>query len=67
MKIVAMIPARLSSKRIKNKNLRLINNKPLVQYIIDTVKRAKKIDSIYLNSENEIFEIIAKKNNINLY
>ena len=35
MKIVAMIPARLGSTRVKNKNLRLINNKPLIQYAVE--------------------------------
>ncbi len=28
-KIVAMIPARMSSKRVKKKNIRLINDKPM--------------------------------------
>jgi CMP-N,N'-diacetyllegionaminic acid synthase len=40
MKNVAMIPARLGSKRVHNKNLRLINGKPLIGYIIDAVKRS---------------------------
>ena len=35
LKIIAMIPARLNSKRVKKKNLRLINNKPLISYIIE--------------------------------
>lgn len=37
MKIVGMIPARLGSKRIKNKNLRLINGKPFVQHINEDI------------------------------
>ena len=39
MKIVCMIPARIGSKRVKKKNLRLINDKPLISYIIETVKK----------------------------
>ncbi len=38
MKIVAMIPARLGSTRVKNKNLRLINKKPLIQYTLETTQ-----------------------------
>ena len=30
MKIVAMIPARLGSTRVKNKNIRYLGKKPLV-------------------------------------
>lgn len=62
-----MIPARLGSQRVKKKNLRLIDNKPLIQYIIESVNKCKIFDSIYLNSESDIFKKIAKKNKINFY
>ena len=61
-----MIPARLGSTRVKNKNLRLINQKPLIQYIIDSVKESKYLDDISINSEASIFKEIAANNNINL-
>ena len=67
MKIVAMIPARLGSTRVKNKNLRLINKKPLVQYIIDSAKKSEYIEDIYINSEAPIFNKIADENNIHYY
>ena len=67
MKIVCMIPARLGSTRVKNKNLRLINKKPLIQYIIDSAKESKYLDAIYINSEASIFKEIAENNNINFY
>ena len=59
-----MIPARLGSKRVLKKNLRIIGNQPLISYIIDIVKTCKIFDEIYLNSESEIFRNIAdeKKN-----
>ena len=62
-----MIPARLGSKRIKKKNIRLINKKPLIQYVIEKVKKCNIFDEIYLNSESEIFNKIAKENNIKFY
>ena len=62
-----MIPARLGSTRVKNKNLRLINGKPLIQYIIDSAKKSKYLDEIYINSEAKIFEEISKNNKINFY
>ncbi len=50
-----MIPARMGSKRVKSKNLRLLNGKPLIEYVIDTVSKIDIFDDIYVNSEDEIF------------
>ena len=67
MKVVAMIPARMGSKRVKAKNLRLIDGKPLIEYVLDTVSKAKVFDEIYLNSEDEIFSEIADKYAVEFY
>jgi len=67
MKIVAMIPARMGSKRIKNKNLRLINGKPLIGYVLDTIQLADIFDDVYINSESEIFQKIAYDYDFNYY
>ena len=67
MKIVCMIPARLGSKRVIKKNLRLINGKPLISYIIDIVKQCDCFDEIYLNSEAMIFKEIADQHGISFY
>jgi CMP-N-acetylneuraminic acid synthetase/quercetin dioxygenase-like cupin family protein len=67
MKTVCMIPARLGSSRVKKKNLRLINGKPLISYIIDTVKQCDCFDEIYLNSEALIFKEIADQHSISFY
>ncbi len=62
-----MIPARLGSKRVLKKNLRIIGNQPLISYIIDIVKTCKIFDEIYLNSESEIFRNIADEKKISFY
>jgi CMP-N-acetylneuraminic acid synthetase len=67
MKIVAMIPARLGSKRIIKKNLRLIDGKPLISYVLEIVKKCDVFDEIYLNSEAEIFDGIAKEYGVKFY
>ena len=67
MKIVAMIPARLGSKRIIKKNLRLLNGKPLVSYIIESAIGSNAFDEIYLNSESEIFKEIADHHGVKFY
>ena len=67
MKIVAMIPARLGSKRIINKNLRLLNGKPLISYIVESAKKSNAFDDIYINSESEIFKEIADQHGVMFY
>tara|TARA_Y100001935_G_scaffold248077_1_gene244788 strand:- start:4700 stop:5845 length:1146 start_codon:yes stop_codon:yes gene_type:complete len=67
MKIIGMIPARMGSKRVKNKNLRLINHKPLIQYILDAASQAELLDDIYINSESSIFKDIASKSGVRFY
>ncbi len=67
MRIVAMVPARLGSKRIKNKNLRLLDGKPLVFHVIDKAKKAAVFNDIYINSESEIFAEIAKELKVKFY
>jgi CMP-N-acetylneuraminic acid synthetase/quercetin dioxygenase-like cupin family protein len=67
MKIVAMIPARLGSKRVVKKNLRLLNGKPLISYIIESAINSNAFDEIYLNSESEIFKDIADHHGIMFY
>ncbi|MCX6168383.1 MAG: cupin domain-containing protein [Ignavibacteriales bacterium] len=67
MKIVAMIPARLGSQRIKKKNIRLINGKPLISYIIEASIESNIFDEIYINSEAEVFDQLARSYNIKYY
>jgi CMP-N-acetylneuraminic acid synthetase/quercetin dioxygenase-like cupin family protein len=67
MKVVAMIPARMGSKRIKAKNLRLIDGRPLIEYVLDTVSKVTLFDEIYVNSEDEIFSEIAEKYAVKFY
>ena len=67
LNVVAMVPARIGSQRLKMKNLALINNKPLISYVINAAKKSKIFNKIYLNSDHEIFEKIANRYNINFY
>lgn len=67
MKIVAMIPARMGSKRVPKKNLRKILGKQLIQYPIDAAKESGVFDEIYINSESDVFKEIAEKSNIKFH
>lgn len=65
--VVAMIPARLGSKRIKSKNLRLLAGKPLVCHVADKCRQAGVFDDIYINSEADVFAGIADEYGIKFY
>lgn len=67
MKIVAMIPARLGSKRVPKKNLRIIDGQPLISYIIDVVLACNVFDEVYVNSESEVFRKIAEEKGVMFY
>lgn len=66
-KIICMIPARLGSKRIKNKNLRLLEGKPLVSHVAVKAKEAGVFNDIYINSEAEIFSQLCDDFGIKFY
>ena len=66
-KIIAMIPARYGSQRLKLKNLALLDKQPLVWHVINQAKKSKIFDKIVLNSDSLLFEKIAKKNKIEFF
>ena len=61
MKIVAVIPARANSKRIPNKNIRLLNNRPMIYYAIRNALESKFITDIVVTTDSQQIEIIAQQ------
>lgn len=64
--IIAIITARGGSKRIKDKNLKLIAGKSLVERTIDVAKKSKYINKIILSSDKKKILDIGKKKNIEI-
>lgn len=61
MEIIAFIPARSGSTRIKNKNIRLINKRPLIYWTVSKAIKSKKFDKIIFSSDsNKYFKILIK-------
>ena len=60
---IAIIPARGGSVSIPDKNICLLNGKPLINYTIDAAKKSK-IDKIYVSTDSEKISRIVKKENI---
>ena len=55
---IAIIPARKNSKRIKNKNIKLINNKPLIYIVIKILQKSKLFKKIIVSTDsNKIAKI----------
>lgn len=57
---IAIICARSGSKGLKNKNIKLLNNKPLIAWGIELAKKNKNIDSIYVSTDSTIIADIAE-------
>ena len=62
-KILAIVPARGGSKGIKLKNIKLINNLPLISYTLNFINKLKFVDKKIVSSDNKKILKISKKNN----
>ena len=59
MKVLGIIPARGGSKGISRKNIKLMDNKPLIQYTIEATQNCKLITDFIVNSEDKEIRSIA--------
>ncbi|MCS5503270.1 acylneuraminate cytidylyltransferase family protein [Lysinibacillus sp. A4] len=60
-KILAVIPAREGSKGIPNKNIIVIQNKPLIAYTIEPALESKYIDKVIVSTDSEEIASISKE------
>lgn len=61
MNILAIIPARSGSKSVVNKNIRLINNKPMMAYSIEHALNSKLINRVIVSTDSEEYAEIARQ------
>ncbi len=57
---MALIPARSGSKRIIDKNIRLLLGKPLIAYSIQQALKSKYIDKVIVSTDSEKYVEISK-------
>jgi len=50
-KIVALLPMKANSERVKGKNFRQFNGKPLFRWILDTLLSLDEIDTVVINTD----------------
>lgn len=58
--ILGIIPARGGSKRVPRKNVRLLNGKPLISWIIEAAREVNEIDCLVVSSDDDEILSIAK-------
>ena len=62
MKVVAVVPIKKNSKRVKSKNFRIVNKRPLYMFLLDKLKFTN-FDEIYIDSDSDEIRRYCKKNN----
>jgi pseudaminic acid cytidylyltransferase len=60
MKTVAIISARIGSKRIPNKNIKLFHGKPIIAYSIQAALETKLFDRVIVSTDSHEVEDIAR-------
>lgn len=60
-KVLAIIPARGSSRAIPKKNLKAISGKPMILYTIEAAKGCKYIDKVIVSTDDEEIAAVSMK------
>lgn len=60
MKTIALIPARGGSERIPKKNIINLCGKPLISYSIETAKKCRFVDEVWVSTDNKEIAKISK-------
>lgn len=69
--VTCIIQARTGSTRLPNKVLKKINNKMVLEYVIDRIKKCRSVDNIIIattiDKDDNIIQKIAEKNGVLYY
>lgn len=58
-KVLAIIPARAGSKRVKDKNLKYFLDKPLIAWTLEELERSKYIDDSFVSTDSPEIQKLA--------
>jgi len=58
---LAIIPARSGSKGLKDKNIKLLNGKPMIDYTIEAALNSGIYEDIIVSTDSEVYANIAKE------
>lgn len=65
MKVLVLIPAKMDSKRLTGKNLKMWKGKTLVEHSIEYARQSKYNPTIYISSESPEVEQVAQSTQVN--
>ena len=51
MKVIALMPMKANSERVKGKNFRDFSGKPLFRWMLDTLKSVSEVDALVINTD----------------
>lgn len=51
--IIGIIPAKGQSSRLPNKNMSLVNGRPMLEFTIDYAKQSTRLSKLYVSTEDE--------------
>lgn len=66
IKKLLIIPARIGSRRIKNKNIKSFYGKPIIHYSIESALKSKIFDEIHVSTDSLKVKNVVKKYPINI-
>lgn len=65
-KFIAIIPARSGSKGLPDKNIKILNGKPLIAWSIETALECKYIDEVVVSTDSQKYAGISKEYGANV-
>lgn len=60
MRILGLIPARGGSKGVPRKNIKLLGNKPLIEYTIDSARQAHLLSDVVVSTDDDEIALAAE-------
>jgi CMP-N-acetylneuraminic acid synthetase len=67
VRVIAVIPARMGSQRLKQKNLALLRGVPLITHAIRKCRSVPAFDEVWVNSEHDAFGAIAEAEGVRFH
>jgi CMP-N-acetylneuraminic acid synthetase len=67
MRILAIIPAKLDSTRLKNKNIRELNGKPMFLHSVDYADASRYGVEVIVSSESDVVEEICNQHEVRFH
>src|SRR5439155_26277950 len=61
MSVLAVVPARMGSKGVPNKNLASVGGKPLIAWTLEAARRSRILDRVIVTTANEAIAATARR------